>query len=69
MGNGGLLISVICKKCGKENAVIIPVEVSEEEWIQAQKKMDKSETNLEVIKFKKEEVVITYSRKIDLGYC
>lgn len=31
MGNGGILISVKCKKCGKENAVIIPVEVFEEQ--------------------------------------
>lgn len=69
MGNGGILILVKCKKCGKENSVIIPVEVSQEEWIKAQKRMDKSETNLEIIKFKKNEICIPYSRKIDLGYC
>lgn len=69
MEDGGILVSVKCKKCKKENAVIIPVEVSEEQWIKAQKRMDKSETKVELVKTREIRSRSTLSMILDLNNC
>lgn len=49
----GILITVKCEKCGNENRTIIPVEISEENWIKPKKKINNSRTKEEIGKFKK----------------
>ena len=36
----GMLIKIICKECGKENEIILPVNMTQEEWLKTREDIE-----------------------------